>query len=103
MYMCMHVCVHKYISVNIFDDVYTARLFNQNLGINLTIGTYTVGDDSPEDIANFLSDSITDSNIYQGTVSVVGTVITLTAPVGTGDSWNTGYAFELQKNNNRST
>ena len=90
-------------NTGIFDDVYTARLFNQNLGINLTIGTYTVGDDSPEDIANFLSDSITDSNIYQGTVSVVGTVITLTAPVGTGDSWNTGYAFELQKNNNRSS
>ena len=83
-------------------DVYTARLFSQSLSINLTIGTYTVGgDDVPEDIANFIAADIIAQDIFEGTVSVSGTVITLTAPIGTGASWNTVYSFTIQKNATR--
>jgi len=83
-------------------DVYTARLFNQSLSINLTIGTYTVGgDDVPEDIANFIAADIIAQDIFEGTVSVSGTVITLTAPTGTGASWNTVYSFTIQRNATR--
>jgi hypothetical protein len=90
-----------------FGDVYTARLVNVPLGgISTTIGTYTVGDDSAADIANFIAADIIAQGIYQGTVSVTGTVITLTAPLGTGDSWNydpgvSTYAFSIQKTGDR--
>ena len=80
-------------------DLYVARLFNSP-SLNIEIGRYIVGDDSPEEIANYLAADIIADNTYSGTVSVTGTVITLTAPVGTGSNWNT-YQFTIQRNSTR--
>ncbi len=81
-------------------DRYIAKLSYTILGIttNVTIGEYIVGgDDVPADVASYVAFDIIDSGVFQGTVSVNGTVITLTAPLGTGASWNTIYKFTLQK------
>jgi hypothetical protein len=89
-------------------NVYTVKLVNVPLGnISTTIGTYTVASgDSPADVANFIAANIIAQGIFQGTVSVSGTVITLTAPLGTGNSWNynagvSTYAFSIEKPGDR--
>ena len=89
-----------------FGDIYTVKLVNTPLSINTSIGTYTVGDDSPIDVANFIAASIIAQGDFDGTVNVVGTVITLTAPLGTGDSWNyvagvSTYGFSVEKPGSR--
>ena len=94
---------------SIVGDVYTARLVNTPLAISDTIGTYeVVAGNSPSDIANFIAADIIAQGTYTGTVSVTGTVITLTAPLGTGDSWNfnagvSTYAFSIQKTGSRAS
>jgi len=91
---------------SVFGDVYTVKLINTPLSIDTTIGTYEVGDDSPVEIANFIAGNIIAQDIFEGTVGISGTVITLTAPLGTGDSWNfnagvSTYAFSIQKTGSR--
>ena len=91
----------------VLGDVYTVKLVNVPLSINTTIGTYTVAaGNTPADVANFIAANIIAQGIFQGTVSVTGTVITLTAPLGTGNSWNynagvSTYAFSIEKPGDR--
>lgn len=91
---------------SIVGDVYTVKLINTPLSIDTTIGTYEVGDDSPLEIANFIAGNIISQGIFEGTVGISGTVITLTAPLGTGNSWNfnagvSTYAFSIEKPGSR--
>ena len=85
----------NFFNTGAFDDLYIAKLITPSGTI--TIGQYTVGDDSPEDIAAYLAIAIIEQGDFVGTVSVNGTVITLTAPLGSGASWNNVYKFNLQK------